>query len=116
MTDHEIHKRLTPTILGQKSKPIVVVDTVKVRYDNTSDYLYAKVLVIDDGHMTVQWDDPQGQDATVNVPHASVCSLGTDGTYSDDCSALVGVSSSKANSSKRKWTSPQPTECPDFFS
>ena len=45
MTDHEIHKRLTPTILGQKRKPIVVVDMVKARYGNTNDYWLTKVLV-----------------------------------------------------------------------
>ncbi len=58
----------------------------------------------------MQWDDPQDQHATVTVPHVLVCVIGADGVYADDCSALGGASSSKTSTSKRKRTSPHPTE------
>ena len=102
----------TPTfgIRGNKMKPDETVTkipikgptnyTVNVRYDNTSNYWPAKVLAIDDRHMTVQWHDPQDQHATVTVPHASVRRLGVDGAYADDCSALGGSSSIKTSTSK----------------
>ena len=61
MTDDDILKRQPR--YGQKGKPIAVVDKVKTRYGNTSDYC-------------------------VNVPLASVHALGADGGYADDCSTL----------------------------
>ena len=110
MADQVIRKRQPPPRLGHKRKQIVVGDMVKARYGNTSNYWSTKVLVIHDGHMTVQLDDPQGQDATVTVPHASVRALGADCTYDDDCSALGGASSSKASSSKTPRAAPLPVE------
>jgi hypothetical protein len=52
MTDHAMRKCQPPPRFGQKSKQIVVGDMVKARYGNTSNYWPAKVLAIDDGHMT----------------------------------------------------------------
>ena len=87
-----MRKRQPPTRFGQKGKSIAVVDIVKVRYVNTIDNWLAKVLAIQGGHMTVQWDDVQGPDATISVPLTSVHTLDADGGYDDDCSTIGGAS------------------------
>jgi hypothetical protein len=95
MTDDVMRKRQPPACFGQKCKPIVVGDKVKMRYAKTSEYLLAKVLAIEGDDMTVQWLGDVGPSEPAKVPLGYVCAIGADSGYDDGCSALGGSSSSK---------------------
>ena len=92
MEQDTTRERRPPTRYGQKVKPIAVGDEVKARYAKTDDYWLAKVLVVEDDGVTVQWLDEVGPSAPAKVPLGHVRAVGADGGYGDGCSALSGRS------------------------